>query len=320
MSARKTERLMNLVICLLAARGYVSKERIRRTVAGYEHCKTDEAFERMFDRDKEELREMGIPLEVGTHSAWFEDEPGYRIRPNAYALPDLDLEPDEAAVLSLAARFWQHASLARAASDALLKLKAAGVETGEVSLTGIEPRVTAGEPAFEPLWQAVRDRYPVTFPYRRATATEPQERHVEPWGIVCWHGRWYLGGYDRDRQAPRVFRLDRVAGEVRPIGAPGSVRVPEEVNIRAMVVESGDERARGQARLRLRAGAGFPLRRSAASVTPESEEWDIVEVWYRDPEDFAQWLATFGADVVVLDPPEIRETVIRRLKAVAGMS
>ena len=61
----KIERLMNLVIALLSTRGYLSAERIRASVAGYADCPTDEAFSRMFERDKAELRDLGIPLETG---------------------------------------------------------------------------------------------------------------------------------------------------------------------------------------------------------------------------------------------------------------
>ena len=120
----------------------------------------------MFERDKEELRDMGVPLETGGNDAWFDDEVGYRVDRAAYALPEVSFDPDELAVLGLASRVWQQASLAAPASRALLKLKAAGVEPDDGSLVGIEPRVRTSEPAFEPVYAAVRDRRPITFPYR----------------------------------------------------------------------------------------------------------------------------------------------------------
>ncbi|MGH3329171.1 MAG: helix-turn-helix transcriptional regulator [Streptomycetales bacterium] len=315
MSGRKTERLLNLVLCLLATRQYVTREEIRATVPGYRDCPTNDAFERMFERDKDELREMGIPLETGSNSAWFDDEAGYRIRPSEYALPDIALEPDEAAVLGVAARVWQQASLARAASDALLKLHAAGVETRDLSV--IEPRVTAAEPAFGPLWGAVRDARPVSFRYRVPARQRADERHVDPWGIVSWHGRWYLAGHDRDREATRVFRLDRIVGEVRPTGDRGTAVPPEGVDVRALVAAFGDDRPRGTAALRVRDGAGFPLRRQALAVTPDGAGWDRVELPYTDARGFGAWLAGFGSDVVVIEPSELRDVVIRHLRAAA---
>ena len=118
MSAHKTERLLNLVICLLSTRQFLAKEQIRTAVPQYAECPSDEAFDRMFERDKEELRDMGVPLETGGNDAWFDDEVGYRVDRAAYALPEVSFTPDELAVLGLASRVWQQASLAAPASRA----------------------------------------------------------------------------------------------------------------------------------------------------------------------------------------------------------
>ncbi|MQA83407.1 MAG: WYL domain-containing protein [Streptosporangiales bacterium] len=316
MSRRKTERLLNLVICLLATRRYLTADQIRHAVPGY--AESDEAFKRMFERDKEELRELGIPLEVGSDSPW-EDEPGYRIRRSDYELPEISLEPDEAAVLGVAARVWQRASLAEAASGALLKLRAAGIQTDEATPAGIEPRVDTSEPTFPALWEAVRDRRPVAFEYRTAGATEPTRRRLEPWGVVSWRGRWYVAGFDRDREGVRVFRLSRIIGEVTPIGDPGSVRIPPDVNVRDIVIARGEPAVeRRVARLRIRQGAGEGVRRWAGDARPDGEGWDLVEFSFRDPEWLAGFLVGFGDDVVVLEPADARDAMIWRLKEVAG--
>src|SRR3954468_2899575 len=161
--AHRTERLLNLVICLLSTRSWLTKEQIRTAVPQYADCATDEAFDRMFERDKEDLRELGVPLVTGSHSAWFEDEQGYRIDRGAYALPDLEFTAQELAVLGLASRGWQQASLAgpargAPAAGALGRLRAWGRAPDEESPSGAEPRVRAAEPAFEPLYAATRDR------------------------------------------------------------------------------------------------------------------------------------------------------------------
>ncbi len=125
MSKRKTERLLGLVVCLLSTRRYLTAEQIRDAVPGYPE--QDDLFKRMFERDKEDLRELGVPLETGVNHP-FDEDPGYRIRQQAYELPELRLEADEAAVLGLAARVWRRAELAGAAAGALLKLRAAGID------------------------------------------------------------------------------------------------------------------------------------------------------------------------------------------------
>src|SRR5256886_12753710 len=164
-SRTRTERLVNLVICLLSTRRFLTASRIAATVPGYEHDPEDpkdhEAFQRKFERDKADLRELGVPLETGTSSI-LDADPGYRIARRDYALPDIPLAPDEAAAVGIAARLWRHAGLAAAASPGLTKLRAAGIDGDPHSTLGVEPVATV-DPAFEPLTGAGRDRSPVTF-------------------------------------------------------------------------------------------------------------------------------------------------------------
>jgi len=319
MSKRRTERLLSIVVLLLDSRRYLTAEEIRAAVRGYpdEH----EAFKRMFERDKEELRELGIPLETGVNNA-LDEEPGYRIKKQDYELPEIRLEADEAAVLGIASRVWQSAALAGAAAGALLKLKAAAVpgpdQDDDKQSLGIEPRLSTQEPAFGPLWEAVRDHRPVTFDYIASGRSTATRRELEPWGVVNWKGRWYVAGHDRARNAPRVFRLSRITGPVKMAGPPGSVTVPPDADVRELVKSWDVSPARDHtAVLRVRAGAGFGLRRWANEVAPdETPGWDRVTVLFADVPWYAAHIASFGPDVVVLEPPDLREAVIRRLKGV----
>jgi proteasome accessory factor B len=315
MSKRKTERLLGLVVCLLATRRYLTAGQIRDAVPGYPDG--EELFKRMFERDKEDLRDLGVPLETGLNHP-FDDEAGYRIHQQAYELPELRLEADEAAVLGLAARVWRRAELAGAAAGALLKLRAAGLDDPQDQPQhGIEPRLGAPEPAFVPLWEAVRDRRPVTFAYRAAGRSEPQRRDLEPWGVVNRKGLWYVAGWDRVRQATRVFRLSRIEGAVKVSGPPGTVTVPPGADVRELVRDwdsaPSTERV---ATLRVRRGAGVGLRRHALSDKPVDDDWDEITTSYGDGGWFPDYAAWFGADVIVLDPPDLREAVIARLKGV----
>ncbi len=314
MSRQKTERLLSLVVCLLSSRRYLTAGQIRDAVPGYPDA--FDAFKRMFERDKDELRELGIPLETGMNNPP-DEETGYRISRQAYELPEIRLEPDEAAVLGLAARVWQRAELAGAAAGGLLKLRAAGIDAEETTQPGIEPRLQTGEAAFGPLWQAVRDARPVAFGYQAAGRTTSQRRNLEPWGVVNRHGRWYVAGFDRDRGEERVFRLSRIEGSVTFIGPPGSVTVPEGADVHKTVQawDTAPPKVR-TAELRVRSGAGHGLRRRASSDQPctDRDGWDLVRASFSDVGWYADYLASFGADVVVLEPVDLREAVIRRLK------
>jgi|ERR1022692_868159 proteasome accessory factor B len=318
MSKQKTERLLSLVVCLLSSRRYLTAAQIRDAVPGYPE--TFDAFKRMFERDKDELRELGIPLETGLNSA-SDEEPGYCIPQQAYELPEIRLEPDEAAVLGLAARVWQRAGLAGAAAGGLLKLRAAGIDAEEITQPGIEPRLQTGDAAFVPLWQAVRDGRPVTFGYQAAGRSVTQHRNLEPWGVVNRHGRWYVVGHDRDRGEQRVFRLSRIDGPVTFTGPAGSVTVPEGTDVQ-QAVRAWDSAppAPLTAVLRIRHGTGHGLRRRASSEVPEAgnDGWDLVKAPFSEVGWHADYIASFGADVVVLEPVDLRDAVISRLKGALG--
>lgn len=340
MSTRRAERLVNLVICLLSTRQYLPASRIRQAVPGYgdgdDTPNALEAFKRMFERDKAELRDLGVPLETGRNSA-FDAEDGYRIARPAYELPEITLEPDESAAVGLATRLWQSAGLAEAANGALLKLRAAGIDVDRSASMALEPRVDAAEPAFPACLAAVTARRPIAFAYRTGGRGAPQPREVEPWGVVSWHGRWYLVGHDRGRDAVRCFRLSRIDSAVNTAGKPGTVTVPTGLDLAAFVADQAP-RGRHVARLRIADGAAAGLRRSGrivgrAAVDGQSaggqsaggqsadgrpaRGGDVIELEYGDLEALADRVAGYGSGVVVLEPPDVRDAVVRRLRSLA---
>ncbi|AHH96423.1 helix-turn-helix transcriptional regulator [Kutzneria albida] len=316
MSIVRAERLVNLVLCLLSTRQYLSAERVRTIVPGYTDAATPEAFYRMFERDKAELRDLGIPLETGRNTA-FDQAEGYRIARRDYELGDIDLEPDEAAAVALAVRLWDSPELTGAAEGALLKLRAAGVDVDQSTPAVIEPRVRTSEPAFAPLLAAVQTGSVVRFDYRKPAPVEVLTRTVEPWGVVSWRGRWYLVGHDRDREAVRCFRLSRIVGTARAVGRPGVVQPPGEVDLMQFVRGSGDEPVTGTtALLWVARGQAQGLRRRAKVVgtrTVDGVAGDLLEIELRLPESAAGWIAGFGADVAVLEPEVLRKAVYERL-------
>ena len=273
---RKTERLFNLLIMLLVQRRFVSKDRIREIL--YPDQTTD-AFEKMFERDKEELRSLGVPIEVGGMDVYFDDEPGYRIRPDQLALPDISLTADEAAVVGLATKVWEHAKLAAATTEAVRKLTAYGVPVDVGALDIGEARIGAEEPSFDVFWAAALERTPVAFDYRRV-GQEPE--HPAPAAVG---GRAVLGALVRRRVGHRP------RGRADLPAVPGPGRGPPRRRARLLPHPARDRRPRhrraarpdGAVRARhaccVRPGAGPLLRRRADEVTegvegPDGEEWD----------------------------------------------
>lgn len=325
MSSRRAERLVNLVLCLLSTRQFLTADRIRAAVPGYEpddgSARADEAFKRMFERDKSELRELGVPLETGRTSV-FDVEEGYRIARRDYELPAVELEPDEAAAVGLAARLWQDAELAEAARGALLKLRAGGVDVEATRGLNMEPRVdAASEAALHPCLDAVQTGRAVRFGYRKRHSPgqqrESEPREVEPWGVVSWRGRWYLVGHDRGRDATRCFRLSRVVGTVTPVGPEGAVKVPTGIDLVAHVAATEPPEYGRVAVVRVRRGTGTWLRRICTAQRAGDGEWDVLEIGYDDPEWVADRVARQGANAVVDAPREVRDAVLRRLTAAA---
>ena len=317
MAAEKSERLLNLLIMLLMQRRFVAKARVREILYP---GSTDEAFERMFERDKDDLRALGVPIEVGQLDAYFDDEPGYRVRSDELALPQVELSADEAQVVALATKVWEHARLAEATSGAVRKLTAAGVPVDVAALDLVEPRLAAEEPAFDAFWEAARDRRLVEFDYQRPGA-DATTRHLEPWGVVRHSGRWYAVGFDRDRGDERVFRLSRVRGPARAVGEPGAFEVPDGVDIRDVARRLAPAPAPEQtASLLARPGTGHQLRRGADRVEPGvpgpdgRPDWDRI-VLSRGVADLAADVLAHGPDVYVESPAELREQVVRRLTA-----
>ncbi|MFF4245117.1 helix-turn-helix transcriptional regulator [Streptomyces sp. NPDC001822] len=315
MAIAKAERLMNLALCLLGTRRPLSKRELRGSIEAYLEAGSDESFNRMFERDKDDLRELGLVIETVEN---LDGDTGYLARRDSNRLPPITLDAEEAAALGLAAKVWQQARLAGAASGALQKLRAAGMPEAEDDYephSALEPRIPVHEAAFEPLMLACRDRRTVTFDYRKGNAARPEQRQVEPWTLECWRGHWYLAGWDRDRGAERVFRLSRIAGRVRSRAGAFTAPVPDAVTVRETVESWAGETATRTARIRLRTGAGYPLRSRAISVRELGDGWDELEIPYGHGLD--AWLVEFGPDVIVGEPADLRADVMDRLRAVA---
>ncbi len=314
---------MNLVIALLSTRSYITAEKIRSSVAGYADSASDEAFSRMFERDKNELRDLGIPLETGRVSSYDPVE-GYRINRDAYALPAVELTGDEAAAVAVATQLWESPELITATQGALLKLRAAGVDVDPDAPVAItSPAGSAGlrgsEDVLNALLAAVATGQAVQFPHR-PSRTEPYTvRTVEPWGVITEKGRWYLVGHDRDRDATRTFRLSRIGAEVTPIGSAGAVCRPKDVDLREIVAKAvGDAPTGVRAQVWVAEGRATALRRAGTSLGSRQlngRDGDVIEVDIGSTGRLTRDIAGYAADAVVLEPATLRDEVLALLRA-----
>ncbi|MFD4466836.1 helix-turn-helix transcriptional regulator [Rhodococcus sp. NPDC058505] len=325
MATSKVERLMNLVICLLSTRQFLTADKIRQSVAGYDESASDEAFSRMFERDKNELRDLGVPLEVGQASRFGTVE-GYRISPEAYALPEIDLTSEESAAVAIAVQLLESPELGSAAQGAVLKLRAAGVavdrESAAALFTALPARARGSEPALEAVLAAIEAGRAIRFEHRSARTAPVTTRHLEPWGVVTHDGRWYVVGHDVDRDATRTFRLSRIGDEVVPVGPRGAVRKPDGADLRALVGRAvGTAWVSGAATVWVRDGRAHELRRLGRPLRPMTvagRDGVVLDVPVRSRDWISRLIAGYGEDALVLEPESLRSDVIARLTVAAG--
>jgi proteasome accessory factor B len=265
----------------------------------------------MFERDKAELRDLGIPLETGRTST-FDSEDGYRIKRGDYELPAIEFDAAEAAAVGLASRLWQSVTLGEPARHALMKLRAAGTDVRAADAPGAVPQLDASDPSLPALLEAARTATLVQFDYVKPGSPGPERRTLEPWGVLSWRRRWYVAGLDRDRGEPRSFRLSRIDGAVAKAGEPGAFSRPEKVDLLAMVA-GGAEAARS-ATVRVSGSGGGSLRRLATS-----DDDGVLTIEFSDPHRLARLIAGAGASAQALEPPDLVEAVVARLRAAAGV-
>jgi len=309
--SRKSERLVNLTIALLATKRYLTKSEIFRTVEGYEGA--PEAMERMFERDKDDLRSLGIAIELGTFDPLFEDEAGYRITPSSYQLDLGELDGTDIALLSLAASAWSGAALEKESTSALVKLASMGIDSDSEALSLLTPLVSATNENFAIVTEAIIRRSEIEFEYVSADLST-QARRIAPYSMRGQSGSWYLVGLDREKDSLRTFRLDRIISEVK-VGKKGNAfLIPDPLPLL-----SGDE-VKEIALLRVRKNRGQQLR-SLATLVKSGEEWDEISLPIVDASWLLRTILWHRDDVVALEPLSLRKSVtdsLRELRVLHG--
>jgi proteasome accessory factor B len=305
--AEKVERLVNLTIALLEARRPLTLADIKHKT-GYYGQADRESARRMFERDKDDLRRLGIPLE--TQEVAFGDEVGYRVPRRAYELPDVQLTAEEVAALALAVRLTG----AEGTPLALAKLAARAPDPAPLA-TRPTTRVDLVPDPVDPVAEAVIDRATVRFTYRTADGSVG-ERTVDPYAVVRRRAAWYLVGRDHDRDAVRAFRLDRMTDRPRTVGQPGGYTVPDDLDVAAAV--SGPEVSGVTVELAVAPQARWAVEARGGRDTGRVHDgWPVLELPGLHPWRERSWVLGLGADVLVLEPAELRDAVVDGLRRIA---
>lgn len=321
------QRRLNLMLALSATRRRLTREEIRARVDGYEKLpagatdaereRADGAFQRMFERDKDELRRMGVPLKTVVDPI-HHDDLGYRIDGDS-AMPDLDLSVQDAAIVALAVEYWQGASLAGDARMGFAKIISAiehagsagkgapQVEDGALPYGGMA--TTAGHDATATLAEAIVDRQTVRFDYASASS-DTARRTVQPWRILMRAGVEYLIGWDTDREAQRTYRLGRIVGRVRVVGEPDAFERPETID----VGDLDESRPVQTALVGLKPETGHALRRRGEPAG-ERDGWDLVSVAYRHEDLLRAEILGLQGNARAFEPASLLESVASHARA-----
>ena len=315
----RLERLLNLAAALSHTSRPLTFAQIRDRVPGYADGQTGR---RLFERDKEELRGLGFDLDPEQGGDL--NEPGYRLRPEDWTMGPLDLDPDEAAALSVAA------SIARLEGEnADLGLRAASRLAGPGAMppspvaSAMSARLGAGNSEIlTAAADAVNMRKRLTFTYRAARG-EPSTRDLEPYGLVMRNGRWYVVGFDRGRNDQRAFRLDRIEGEPVTSEAAAFTRPPDFRPEDAVPAEPwSTAEATQPVRVVLDAPVAWWAQRqlSGSAVVAESDDGSVtVDVEVAQTEPFLAFVSSLLDQAEILSPPELRAALVERMTAMAGM-
>ena len=306
MARARTERMLNLLFVLLNSSTPLTREQIRERVPGYGD--SNEAFERMFERDKAALRELAIPLETKPVDLFHDDVLGYRIDRSDWLMPEIPLSAQERTYLSLAASAWQSAQLSNAAKQAVTSVDAREQDDS----INVPVSLAKGRRHIAEILSAIANGKTVTFDYVGLKNSEVVRRTIDPWRALLHSGHWYLIGFDQDKGEVRSFRTDRIVGDLVETKHDILEPLPKEFDFSTIISywESSESDAT-VATILVRPGRAASLR-VLASGTVIGDEWDELTIPYHHESQLVGLIAS-ACDVARVKSPESLHASVSRV-------
>jgi proteasome accessory factor B len=317
----KSERLLSLTLTLLSSKQGFTKEELFRSLRGYrmssDSGKTKDALDKMFERDKESLRGMGIQVEAFIRPSDIEDntETRYFIPADTFVWPKgTSLSANQLRLLELAAKVWARASFSVEASRAVMRLKALGMPSDGLDLEGFAPRILTNEPGILQLEEAARDGIEVSFKYR-APDKKIETRTVQPWQVRHISGQWLLVCWDVEKNDIRNFMLKRIVSRIESTGNKFSPATHEQVAQASQSLEDFISKNVAVIKVapRTEAWVHFELGETGANAGD-----GVVTMNFMDLHLLAETLRSYGRTVDVLQPTELKEAISKGLERVVN--
>lgn len=306
MTATRTERLMDIVFVLLNARSPISREQIFQRVPGYDQD-SEEALQKMFERDKKALREMGVPIEMKSFDVVHDDQQGYWLDRKSFLLPDLKLTPSERLLITLAASAWEDQQISSVARGAAHRMGTKAIRPVDAP----DMRIGLGLTTVADLFAAINEHRVVKFQYHSKSSDQVSDRVVQPWRLLLTSGAWYLVGFDEERQAMRTYRLTRILGAIVDAGRSCDQEVPEDLDTRELVQSWAEiPGSKNTATIQIKPGTCANLRLRAREIDL-GDDVDTLTVDYGHEPRILREIATVCADVISVEPESLSKAVVK---------
>ena len=303
MSSQKTERLINLTLALLASKRYLSKAEILRNIPGYEG--SPETKERMFERDKDDLRSLGIQIDVNNFDPLFEDEQGYLIKSDSFQFAENEFTKEELLLLTMAANLWHDSAVEIDSQNALLKIQSLSGPVENDMTTTPTLRITEDWQLLVSIFTAVQNKQILEFSYRG------KKRQVNPYGLYSSKGFWYLIAFEIN--VIKSFKLVRIEGEVDLIGEKDVFEKPVNFNVGNFLKEESNSVGL-VSKLQVRKGAALSLR-NKFTVKDLDSEWDLMDIPYTNEQELLEMVLWHGTDLKLIEPAALRQLLVANLES-----
>jgi proteasome accessory factor B len=303
MSSQKTERLINLTLALLASKRYLSKAEILRNIPGYEG--SPETQERMFERDKDDLRSLGIQIDVNNFDPLFEDEQGYLIKSDSFQFAENEFTKEELLLLTMAANLWHDSAVEIDSQNALLKIQSLSGPVENDMTTTPTLRITEDWQLLVSIFTAVQNKQILEFSYRG------KKRQVNPYGLYSSNGFWYLIAFEIN--VIKSFKLVRIEGEVDLIGEKDAFEKPDNFNVGNFLKEESNSVSL-VSKLQVRKGAALSLR-NKFTVKDLDSEWDLMDIPYTNEQELLEMVLWHGTDLKLIEPAALRQLLVANLES-----
>ena len=305
MARARTERMLNLLFVLLNSRTPLTREQIRERVPGYGD--SNEAFERMFERDKAALRDLAIPVETKPVDMFHDDVLGYRIDRSDWLMPEISITAEERTYLALAASAWQNAQLSTAARQAVSSVDARE-QGAEIS---VPVSLAKGRRHITEILAAIANGKTVVLDYVGLNQSEVVKRTIDPWRALLHSGHWYLIGFDQDKGEVRTFRTDRIVGDLVETRHDILESMPKDFDLSTITDtwEHSDKDAT-IATVLVRPGRAASLR-VLATACEIGDEWDELTIPYHHESQLIGLIAGSCDVTRVKSPQSLQDSVTR---------